>query len=605
MRDRDISFDLTDIWSDNMSEQKAAFGSAVLRNSAVEQPEPSPSKTEFNSDVVAETLRSLDIPYMALNPGASYRGLHDSLVNHLGNQSPKMLLCLHEGHAVGIAHGYAKITGKAMAVGLHANVGLMHGTMGIFNAFCDRQPMLIMGATGSLDAPKRRPWIEWIHTARDQGALIRNFTKWDDQPSSAEAARESLLRAFWMTNTAPYAPVYINLDVELQESKLPKALEPLDPKRYMPQVETSAPAASLDKAIAMLRGAKNVVILGGRNKRDEASFNARLWLTENLKGKFISDMKAGCTFPTDHPLHAGNDKSAGAKAALKAADLIVSLDWIDLVGTFKDAFGSTKAPDVKVISITKDFEIHNGWSMDYQALPPVDLMLAGDPSIVLPELVAKMGLKGPSTYKPSERKTFTPKEGPIAPGRLSLAMTEAFAGTSITLAHSSNGFDTAAYPFRHPLDYIGGLGGGGLGGSAGATIGAALGLRQIGSDRISVAFCGDGDFSMGVTAIWTAVHYRIPTLFIISNNNSFFNDERHQKHMAQTRERNPANKWIGMRVSDPPLDFAKLAEGQGATGIGPVTAEADLVPALKKALNIVKQGGVVLIDVRTTPVDHD
>ena len=145
----------------------------------------------FGSDVVAETLSALDIPYIALNPGASYRGLHDSIVNFLGNEQPQMLLCLHEEAAVAIAHGYAKVTGKAMAAAVHSNVGLMHATMAIFNAWCDRMPILILGATGPVDAMKRRPWIDWIHTAADQGALMRNYTKWDDQPASAGAARES------------------------------------------------------------------------------------------------------------------------------------------------------------------------------------------------------------------------------------------------------------------------------------------------------------------------------------------------------------------------------------------------------------------------------
>ena len=168
----------------------------------IEQPVSFPAGNAlFGSDVVAETLRALEIPYIALNPGSSYRGLHDSLVNHLGNRAPQMLLCLHEEHAVAIAHGYAKVTGKPLAAAVHANVGLMHASMAMFNAWCDRVPIIVLGATGPVDAPKRRPWIDWIHTARDQGALVRPFTKWDDQPASAEAARESLLRAAWLATT--------------------------------------------------------------------------------------------------------------------------------------------------------------------------------------------------------------------------------------------------------------------------------------------------------------------------------------------------------------------------------------------------------------------
>ncbi|MGA8293892.1 MAG: thiamine pyrophosphate-binding protein, partial [Rhodoplanes sp.] len=184
----------------------------------LERPAPSPADGRvFGSDVVAETLRALDIPFIALNPGASFRGLHDSLVNRLGNRQPQILLCLHEEHAVAIAHGWAKVTGTPMAVALHSNVGLMHGTMAIFNAWCDRMPVIVIGATGPIDAAKRRPWIDWIHTARDQGALVRHYVKWDDQPASPLAAREALLRAAWIAETAPQGPVYVNLDAELQE----------------------------------------------------------------------------------------------------------------------------------------------------------------------------------------------------------------------------------------------------------------------------------------------------------------------------------------------------------------------------------------------------
>src|SRR3989442_13431365 len=165
----------------------------------------------WGSDAVALMLRELDLPYVALNPGASYRGLHDSLVNLLGNRDPQMLLCLHEEHAVAIAHGYAKVTGRPLAVAVHANVGLMHATMAIFNAWCDRMPVLVLGATGPVDAAKRRPWIDWIHTSRDQGALVRSYTKWDNQPASVPAAYEALLRAAQIANTGRPGPTYITL----------------------------------------------------------------------------------------------------------------------------------------------------------------------------------------------------------------------------------------------------------------------------------------------------------------------------------------------------------------------------------------------------------
>src|SRR6516225_47292 len=202
----------------------------------------------FGSDVVADTLRALEIPYIAVTPGASYRGLHDSIVNYLGNSMPQMLLCVHEESAVAIAHGWAKVTGKAIAAAVHSNVGLQHATMAMFNAWCDRMPVLLLGATGPVDATKRRPWIDWIHTARDQGALLRDYTKWDDQPASPAAAREALLRASWLSNAKPQGPVYINLDAEMQESVLEKPLPPCDAKRYMPPVVNAAPADLIKQA---------------------------------------------------------------------------------------------------------------------------------------------------------------------------------------------------------------------------------------------------------------------------------------------------------------------------------------------------------------------
>ena len=182
-------------------------------------------RVAWGSDIAAQMLRRFGIRYISLNPGASYRGFHDSLVNHLGNENPGIILCLHEDHSVAIAHGYAKATGEPMACVLHANVGLLHGMMGLFNAWCYRAPMFVLGATGPVAAEKRRPWIDWIHTSRDQGAYIRSIIKWDDQPTSPDALVESMTRANLLTRSAPTAPVYICLDAGFQEQKLDREPE--------------------------------------------------------------------------------------------------------------------------------------------------------------------------------------------------------------------------------------------------------------------------------------------------------------------------------------------------------------------------------------------
>jgi len=569
---------------------------------AVERPKQAGTNVAgFGSDVVAETLRDMDIPYIALNPGASYRGLHDSLVNYLGNKQPQMLLCLHEEAAVAIAQGYAKVTDRAMAAAVHSNVGLFHATMAIFNAWCDRKPILILGATGPVDAAKRRPWIDWIHTAADQGAIIRNYTKWDDQPASPAAAREALLRALWMANSAPQGPVYINLDAELQEAPLEKPLPPLDPQRYMPPVKTAPGADVVRQAVELLKGAKRPVILAGRVSRDEAAWNDRVKLAEAIGARVTTSLKAGAAFPTDHPLHVHaptTHTKDELTPLLKEADVILSLDWIDLAGTLK-ALGAP--PAGKVIQVTLDQHLHNGWSMDYQGLPPVDLFIAADPDAAIKAIVQGFG---PMTAKKTDLKPQPLFDAPKATGTLgieNLAQTlrEKLGDRPVSLTHLPLSWQGSFWHFRDPLDYLGSDGGGGVGGGPGSSVGSALALK--GAGRLPIAICGDGDFLMGCTAMWTAVHYRIPLLVVVANNRSFYNDEVHQERMALVRNRPVENKWIGQKMLDPEIDVAGMGRAQGARGFGPVNTQAELDKAIAEAIAAVEKGEVAVVDVRIEP----
>lgn len=554
----------------------------------------------FGSDVVADAIRALDIPYVALNPGASYRGLHDSLVNYLGNAQPQMLLCLHEESAVAIAHGYAKVTGRAMAAAVHSNVGLMHATMAIFNAWCDRMPMLILGATGPIDSAKRRPWIEWIHTARDQGALVRGYTKWDDQPGSAVAARESVLRAAWIANTAPCGPTYVNLDVELQEAKLNEPVAPIDAKRFMPKVKSAPAADAVKAAAALLREAKNPVILAGRVSRDVGAWKTRIALAERLGARVLTDLKVAAAFPTDHPLHAGSpgviSLAPEAIDALRQADVILSLDWLDVAGTFKSAGGAIAA---KVVQMSVDHRLHNGWSMDYQGLPPVDVMIDCEPDVAVPALLEALGPAAPPAL-PATPRAFPKLSGDkITVDHMADALRRAVGERTFSLTHVSLSWNGASWPLRHPLDYLGSDGGGGVGGGPGISVGAALALK--GSGRLPVAVCGDGDFLMGVTSLWTAVHYHIPLLIVVANNRSFFNDELHQERVARMRNRPVENRWIGQRISEPDIDLASMARAQGAQGFGPVENIADLARIFEQAIAAVEAGAVAVVDVRVEP----
>jgi thiamine pyrophosphate-dependent acetolactate synthase large subunit-like protein len=566
-----------------------------------EDPVASKPGDVYGSDAIAATLRAMDIPYLALNPGASYRGLHDSLVNHLGNRAPQMLLCLHEESAVAIAQGYAKAGGRMMGAVVHSNVGLMHASMAIFNAWCDRAPVLVLGATGPVDETRRRPWIDWTHTASDQGALVRDFTKWDNQPASIPAACQALLRAAQIAQTAPCGPVYVNLDAGLQESKL-DALPPLpDAARFAPPPAPAPSPEALARAIELLESAARPVILAGRVSRSLEDWKRRIALAEGLNARVVTDIKMAAAFPTDHPLHAGPPGAflgPETTAVLGEADIVLALDWIDVAGTLKQA-GNTSA---KIINVSLDALLHRGWSHDYQAAVPADAYLLCDPDIAVERLVSEMDSRAHKQASAAGRGRPAPDVG--VPSALSIAalaqlLNAATDKIDVCITHVPLGWNGAYRHFRHPLDYIGLNGGGGVGAGPGITIGAALALK--GSGRIAIGIVGDGDFLMGNTAVWTACRYGIPCLILVANNRSFYNDELHQERVAKARDRPPENKWIGQRIADPDIDIAAMASSQGAQGIGPVETVDQLRRAIADGLAAVQRGHVCVVDVRVLP----
>jgi thiamine pyrophosphate-dependent acetolactate synthase large subunit-like protein len=564
-----------------------------------ESPVPVPVQEDlWGSDAIAAMLRALDIPYLALNPGASYRGLHDSIVNYLGNTQPQMLLCLHEEAAVAIAHGYAKASGRMMGVVLHSNVGLMHGSMAIFNAWCDRVPMLILGATGPWDAAKRRPWIDWIHTSADQGALVRDYTKWDNQPASVPAAYEALLRAVQIADTAPRGPTYVNLDAALQEAKI-GALPPLpEVSRYQAPGPVFPSKEIVQAAAQLLSTAKTPVILAGRVGRSEAAWKARVALAEKLQARVFTDIKTPAAFPTEHPLHAAPPAAfpdEATKKILREADVVLSLDWVDPAGTLKAAWG--EAIGCKVIHVSVDAHSHRGWSMDYQGLPPSDVYMMCEPDVAVPMLLE--AARARPALVSSRKEAEQPRDKAVSIRALAQVFNELTAGMDVCLSKLPLGWNGAYRHFRHPMDYLGADGGGGVGAGPGLTVGAALALKD--TKRMVVGIMGDGDFLMGVTAIWTAAHYRVPCLMLVANNRSFYNDELHQERVAKERGRPVENKWIGQRIDEPDIDLAAMARAQGAVGIGPVKQLDELHAAVSEAINHVKNGQVCVVDVRVVP----
>lgn len=572
----------------------------------VDRPAPAANPVaEWGSDYFAELIRASGVKYLALNPGASFRGIHDSLVNHLGNSDPAMLLCLHEGHAVAIAQGYAKASGQPMGVFLHSNVGLMNASMAIFNAWCDRVPMLMFGATGPVDAAERRPWIDWLHTAKDQGSIVRDFLKWDDQPASLAAAGESVMRAKAIATTAPCGPTYVCFDVGLQEQHF-ESMPPIpDPDRYEPAANPVPPASAIEAAADAIASAKRPVILVGRVSRSPEAWNDRIALAELLDAQVLTDLKTAAGFPPDHPLHVGPPGaflSPPQVQALREADLILSFDWIALEGALRTAVKDTAHP-ARVVHVSLDSYIHRSWSMDHHGLPPVDVGLSGQPDDVLPLLLqalrARIASPRSSARLPALMPTALPVSDRLDNATFAATVRHALEGRHVSVTRLNLGWPGDGLRPRHPLDYLGNDGGAGVGSGPGNAIGSALALAEVG--RAAVAVIGDGDFLMGSSALWTAAHYQIPLLIVIANNQSFYNDELHQERMAVLRGRPVENKWIGMAIREPAVDLLAIAVAQGAKTIGPVAEPASLAAAIAQGLDLVRAGEICVIDARVEP----
>jgi thiamine pyrophosphate-dependent acetolactate synthase large subunit-like protein len=349
----------------------------------------------------------------------------------------------------------------------------------------------------------------------------------------------------------------------------------------------------------MLRAAQHPVILMGRCCRDERAWADRVALAEALRARVVTDLKIGAAFPTEHPLHAGAPATfpvEEAAQAIAAADVVLSLDWVDLGGTLKAACGRV-APTARVINVTLDHQLHNGWSMDHQALPPADLFIAAEADTAVAALLRALPRGEPMQAVPRPAPAIGSE--PISVAALTGVLRREVGTRAASLLHVSLSWNADLWPFRHPLDYIGSDGGGGIGGGPGIAVGAALALR--GTGRLPIAVCGDGDFLMGATALWTAVHYNIPLLIVVANNRSFFNDELHQERVARMRNRPVENRWIGQRIGDPEIDLALLARAQGALGFGPVTDATALADACKAAVEAVANGAVAVVDARVAP----
>ncbi len=569
----------------------------------------------YGSDLIVDLLRALDVEYAAFNPGASFRGLHDSLINYGGDRAPRTILCTHEEISVALAHGYAKSTGRPMVAILHDVVGLQHACMAIFNAWVDRVPILLLGGTGAVDAARRRPWIEWIHTALVQGDHVRDFVKWDDQPASVAAAIESIVRAYRLARAEPTAPTYVCLDVALQEDRLPSGVAiPGDLGRWLAPRTVQADPRAIEEAAALLAGASAPVILADRVGRSPEGAAALARLADLLAAPVV-DFGARFNLPSDHAL----DVTGEAASLVEAADVVLLLDLTDPAGQLRRPNGRLSPaarlrPDARVVSISiADLLVHS-WTADYQPVQPADLEIVGDTCLVLPALTDAVRER----VRPDERRQERRRLLGAAVGirraaweatarhdlsgevvtvpALSLAVRDAVGDRDRTLSNSDlDGWVRKLWRIERPQDWTGSSGGAGIGYGIGASLGVALARKKSGA--IVVDLQPDGDLLYCTSALWTAAKERLPLLAVMFNDRAYGNSLEHARSIARTRSRPERDAGIGTAVDDPPVDFATVARGLGVSASGPIVRPGELSRPLAVAVEAVAAGEPYLVDV--------
>ena len=578
---------------------------------------PAPyDEPKYGSDVMVDAMRAMGFPHLALNPGSSFRGLHDSLVNY-GDDEMQIIECPHEKIAVAVAHGYAKATGKPMGVVLHNVVGLLQGTMGIYYAYIDRVPVVVFGGSGPAAYDRRRPNIDWIHGANVQGNAVRDYTKWDYEPRSLESVPDAVARGYRIAVSEPAGPVYIALDAGLQEQPLVEQVPQPDWTRLSAPSAVGPDPAALRKLAEAFVHAQRPVIIPGYVGRDPKAFDLLVELAENV-GAGVLDTNIRHNFPNRHPLCVtGTD-------ALEEADCVLFLDVKDMqkpthvLDSTTRQIRSRMREGCTVLDLGFNDIGLSSWSEDYAALVETDLQVTADTAVALPLLVELCdGLRSGEPATRSEQRASwrshlgrlhdeawtgwaarvesAADESPVATAHLAAAVWEVVkdhdwvltAGTASEWAKRIWDFDAH---HRTPGRQLG----------TATQIGIALGvaLAHKGTGRLVVDLQPDGDLMFDAGALWVASYYELPLLVVMFNNRAYYNDWEHQERLTRQRGTPVERAHIGMEIDNPAPDFATLARSFSWYAEGPITDPGDVADAVRRAAKHVQATGLpALVDV--------
>ena len=571
------------------------------------------------SDFMVDVLKALDFDYLALNPGSAFRGLHESVLNFGGNSAPEILTCVHEEHAAAIAHGYAKVAKKPMAIACHGTVGIQHAAMAVYNAYADRVPMFILAADhGGIG--DRTSQVLWTHTARDPLSPIKDYIKWDDYPRSLQHFGESAVRAYRFALTPPMGPVGIVMDTHLQEADLHE--QGLAIPQVIPPTRPFGDPSAVEEAARLLANAESPVLIADRLAQDQEGVDLLVELAELLQAPVI-DQKGRMNFPNTHYLRQGG-------GVVAQADVILGLEVRDtwgVINRLQDAPDHTLTraarPDAQVISIGTTEVYFRSNYQDFARFYPSDLSIVGDGQATLPHLIeaVREQLDAPrrraiaaraerwkaahaaQRSRDIEAARYAWDASPISTARMCMELWDLVKDKDWALTAPDNlhgSWEGRLWNIDRHYQTNGTSGAYGQGYGASSAVGAALAHREHG--RLPICITGDGDTMYVPGVHWTAAHHRIPLLSIVHNNRSYHQEVMHVQKMAGWRQRG-ADQGVepGNSIDDPAIDFAGLAKSLGVFSAGPISSPHELRPALARAIDVVEQGEPALVDVISQP----
>ena len=571
------------------------------------------------SDFMVDVIRSLDFDYITTNPGSSFRGFHESIVNYGGNKKPELITCPHEEQAVAMAHGYAKVAGKPLAMLAHGTVGFQHAAMAVYNAWCDRVPIVLLGGN-HYDATERRGGVEWAHSAQDAANVVRDYVKWDDTPQSLQHFAESMMRAYKIATTPPMGPVVVMLDGHLQEAEVKE--NALSIPAMTPTRRPVGDAGAVLEAARWLVAAESPAIAADRLAHDQDGMDLLVELAEALQAPVVN-LRGRLNFPNTHHLSQG-------RGELARADVILGLEVNDtygLVNRIPDRVHRTPRrtakTKVRVISIgVNDLYLKSNYQ-NFQRYYAPDLSIAGDAQATLPALIEAVRGEMPRARRQSnsERERhwrerhakrhqdsldaarYAWNASPVSTARLYMELWQLVKNRDWAMVsedRQQSSWGRRLWPLEKHYQYIGGSGGAGLGYGAPAAVGAALAHRAEG--RLAVNVQRDGDMMYVPGVFWTAAHHQIPLLTVTHNNRGYHQEFMHLQRMASRRQRGiDGSSWVGNALRDPVPNLAQVAGGMGCWSAGPISEPGDLRPALERALDAVDNGEPALIDVVCQP----